>query len=124
MTEDSPPIDGDVSTAEDSPAKSDTTGDSAGSGDALGTAGGTLKDEQLLGEVFFADLQRKLTLAAVAVLALLAAFAIYRAYAATSQAIAIWFSRDFVPIFAAIFNVVVFLVAVAGIFYLVRRVAQ
>lgn len=80
-------------------------------------------ETQPLDERLLDDLGRKLTLAAVGILSLLAAYAVFRAYAATGRAIEIWFSADFVPIFAAAFNVVVFLVAVAGVVYLVRRVS-
>lgn len=120
MTDDEPPSDPDESSEDDPTSPAGPDRGPAAVGDAI--AAGS-DDETAVGEAVFSDLRRKLTLAAVGILALLAAVAVYRAYAATSRAIGIWFSRDFVPIFAAVFNVFVVLVAVAAIFYLVRRVS-
>lgn len=69
------------------------------------------------------DVRRKLLLAAIAVLALLATWATFQVYVSTSQAIGIWLSDAYVPIFRAGFNVVVVLVALAGILALVRELS-
>lgn len=60
-------------------------------------------------------------LAALGVLSLLAAVAVFRFYTAASRAIDIWISSDFVPVFQAAFNLVVLFLAVAGISVLLRR---
>lgn len=73
------------------------------------------------GALLGADFQRTLQGGAIVVLGLLATWATFQAYASASEAIGIWISDDFVPIFEAAFNVAVVLVALAGIVWLVRR---
>ena len=67
--------------------------------------------------------RRNLLLAGIVVLGLLATWATFQVYASASQAIGIWLSDAYVPIFQAIFNVVVVLVALAGILALVRELS-
>jgi hypothetical protein len=56
------------------------------------------------------------------VLILLALVATFRFYFAASNAISIWFSSDFVPIFQAAFNLLLLLASVAGLAVIVRRI--
>jgi hypothetical protein len=67
------------------------------------------------------DLVTLVEWAAFGVLCLLALVATFRFYFATSNAIRIWFSRDFVPIFQAVFNLLVLVASGIGISVLVRR---
>lgn len=71
-------------------------------------------------ELDWPELRRKLGLAAIGLLALLAAWALFQVYLSTSRVISIWVSPDFVPIFTAAFNAIVVVLAIAGIL-LVRR---
>jgi hypothetical protein len=59
--------------------------------------------------------------ATFAILCLLALVATFRSYFAASEAIRLWFSRDFVPVFQAAFNLVVLIASAIGISVLVRR---
>ncbi|WP_135363485.1 hypothetical protein [Halosimplex halophilum] len=61
--------------------------------------------------------------AAFAILCLLALVATFRFYFAASEAIRVWFSPDFVPVFQAVFNLVVLAASAVGISVLVRRIA-
>ena len=61
--------------------------------------------------------------AAFGILCLLALVATFRFYFAASEAIRIWFDRDWVPVFQAAFNLVVLVAAALGISVLVRRIA-
>jgi len=61
--------------------------------------------------------------AAFAILCLLALVATFRFYFAASEAIRVWFSPDFVPVFQAVFNLVVLAASAIGISVLVRRIA-
>ncbi|WP_436924547.1 hypothetical protein [Halosimplex amylolyticum] len=61
--------------------------------------------------------------AAFGILCLLALVATFRFYFAASEAIRVWFSPDFVPVFQAVFNLLVLVASVAGISVLVRRIA-
>lgn len=72
---------------------------------------------------FGPGVERKLQAAGAVVLGLIATWATFQVYFSLSRAIEIWFSRDFVPVFQAAFNLVVVLVAVAGIGWLVRELA-
>lgn len=65
-------------------------------------------------------LRHKLGVTAIGLLALLAAWALFQVYVSAGEAISIWVSPDFVPIFEAAFNAIVVIVAIAGIL-LVRR---
>lgn len=65
-------------------------------------------------------LRRKLAITAIGLLALLAGWALFQVYVSAGEAISIWVSPDFVPIFEAAFNAIVVVVAIAGIL-LVRR---
>lgn len=56
------------------------------------------------------------------ILCLLALVATFRFYFAASEAIRVWFSSDFVPVFQAAFNLVVLVAAALGISVLVRRI--
>lgn len=67
------------------------------------------------------DLVTYVQWAAFAILCLLALVATFRAYFAASEAIRIWFSRDFVPVFQFAFNLLVLIASAAGISVLVRR---
>ena len=60
--------------------------------------------------------------AAFGILCLLALVATFRFYFAASEAIRIWFNRDWVPVFQAAFNLVVLVAAAIGISVLVRRI--
>jgi hypothetical protein len=60
--------------------------------------------------------------AAFGVLCLLALVATFRFYFAASSAIRVWFSSDFVPVFQAVFNLVILVAAALGISVLVRRI--
>lgn len=57
------------------------------------------------------------------ILCLLALVATFRFYFAASEAIRVWFSSDFVPVFQAAFNLVILVAAALGISVLVRRIA-
>ena len=61
--------------------------------------------------------------AAFGILCLLALVATFRFYFAASEAIRVWFSPDFVPVFQAVFNLIVLVAAATGISILVRRIA-
>jgi hypothetical protein len=61
--------------------------------------------------------------AAFGILCLLALVATFRFYFAASEAIRLWFSPDFVPVFQAAFNLVVLALSALGISVLVRRIA-
>ena len=61
--------------------------------------------------------------AAFGILCLLALVATFRFYFAASEAIRVWFSPDFVPVFQAVFNLVVLVASAVGISILVRRIA-
>ncbi|WP_415381810.1 hypothetical protein [Halosimplex sp. TS25] len=61
--------------------------------------------------------------AAFAILCLLALVATFRFYFAVSEAIRVWFSPDFVPVFQAVFNLLVLVASALGISVLVRRIA-
>lgn len=65
--------------------------------------------------------RRYLMWTAVALLALLAVVATFRVYTSASTAIARFVAPDFRPLFQAAFNLVVLLLAVAGITGLLRR---
>jgi|GEM_PF-4917637 len=69
------------------------------------------------------DVWRNLLLGAIAVLGLLAAWATVQAYVSLSRAVEIWVSEPYVPIFGAAFNVIVVLVALAGILAVVRELS-
>lgn len=66
------------------------------------------------------ELRHKLGVSAIALLALLAAYALFQVYLSSATAISIWVSPDYVPIFTAAFNAIVVVAAIAGIL-LVRR---
>lgn len=85
--------------------------------------GPTAERSGLLEELTWPKLQRKLQLAAVVGLALLAAWAAFQVYLSLSRAIAIWLSADYVPIFQAVFNAAVVAVAIAGILWIRRALA-
>ncbi len=72
---------------------------------------------------FDSGVERKLKGAGAVVLGLIATWATFQVYFSLSRSIEIWFSRDFVPVFQAAFNLIVVLVAVAGIVWLVRELA-
>lgn len=59
--------------------------------------------------------------AAFAILCLLALVATFQFYFNVSDAIRVWFSPDFRPIFQALFNLVVLIASATGISLLVRR---
>jgi len=59
--------------------------------------------------------------AAFGILCLLALVATFRFYFAVSEAVQVWFSDDFVPVFQAVFNLVVLVGCALGISVLVRR---
>lgn len=59
--------------------------------------------------------------AAFGILCLLALVATFRFYFAAAEAIRLWFSPDFVPVFQAAFNLVVLIAAAVGVSVLVRR---
>lgn len=66
------------------------------------------------------DVWRYLRLGAVGLLSLLAVVATFRLYTSASSAIARWVSPDFVPAFQAAFNLIVLLLALAGLAMLYR----
>lgn len=59
--------------------------------------------------------------AAFGILCLLALVATFQFYFNVTEAIRVWFSPDFVPIFRAVFNLVVLIGSAIGISVLVRR---
>ena len=73
------------------------------------------------GPVSDADVWRYLRLGAVGLLAMLALIATVQLYTNTSAAIAQWLSPAYVPVFQAAFNLVVLLLALAGLAVLARR---
>lgn len=99
--------------ADDTVAAPDGAVETAPTGQAEG--GGELADDD------GRDLVTLVEWAAFGVLCLLALVATFRFYFATSNAIRIWFSRDFVPIFQAVFNLLVLVASGTGISVLVRR---
>lgn len=68
-----------------------------------------------------ADVWRYLRLGAIGLLSLLALIATVQLYTNTSAAIAEWVSPTYVPVFQAAFNLVVLLLALAGLAVLARR---
>lgn len=68
-----------------------------------------------------ADVWRYLRLGAIGLLALLALIATVQLYTNTSAAIARWVAPTYVPVFQAAFNLVVLLLALAGLAVLARR---
>jgi hypothetical protein len=105
-------------TAMDEPATDDETdsqGDAAASDESTEHLGATDRDSR---ERIVTALQY----GALAVLLLLALVSLFRFYFAASNAISIWISNDFVPIFQAVFNLVVLVLAVLGLSVLVRRI--
>ncbi|MFC7138250.1 hypothetical protein ACFQMA_23630 [Halosimplex aquaticum] len=69
------------------------------------------------------DLLAYVEWAAFGILCLLALVATFRFYFAASEAIRVWFSADFVPVFQAVFNLLVLVASALGISVLVRRIA-
>ncbi|WP_123534185.1 hypothetical protein [Halosimplex salinum] len=69
------------------------------------------------------DIRSYVQWAAFGILCLLALVATFRFYFAASEAIRVWFSPDFVPVFQAVFNLVVLVASAVGISLLVRRIA-
>jgi hypothetical protein len=132
MTDDSTPSD-DSTASTDEQVSADRTGDAAGSGSQ--SDGGTRSDGSHAGtaddlgpdaedDAFSWDrVRRGLIVSGIGVLGLLATWATFQIYGAASQAISIWLSEGFVPIFQALFNTVVVLVALAGILWLVRQLS-
>lgn len=59
--------------------------------------------------------------AAFGILSLLALVSTFRFYFAVSEAIRVWFTPDYVPIFQAVFSLVVLIASAIGISILVRR---
>lgn len=57
-------------------------------------------------------------------LLLLALIALVRFYASATEAISIWITQEYVPIFQAGFNLVVLLLAAIGISLLVRQLSR
>lgn len=78
------------------------------------------EDEGVFDDLDWPAMRHKLGVSAIGLLALLAAWALFRVYLSTGEAISIWVSPDFVPIFDAAFNAIVVVAAIAGIL-LVRR---
>jgi len=97
----------------------------ASSDEATMTDGAGLNETQDAGSAVLDDdgssLVGYVEWAAFVILCLLALVATFRFYFAASTAIEIWFNRDFVPIFQAVFNLVVLLACGIGISLLVRR---
>lgn len=85
--------------------------------------GPTAERSGLIEELTWPEVQRKLQLAAILGLALLAAWAAFQVYLSLSRAIAIWLSADYVPLFQAVFNAAVVTVAIAGILGIRRALA-
>lgn len=85
--------------------------------------GATVQRSGWLRDLTWPELRRKLLLAAILGLALLAAWASFQVYVSVSRAVGLWISRDFVPIFQAVFNAAVVAVAIAGILRIRRGLA-
>ena len=68
-----------------------------------------------------ADVWRVLRLGATGLLALLAVVATIQLYTNASTAISRWVAPEFVPAFQAVFNLVVLLLALAGLAWLARQ---
>lgn len=68
-----------------------------------------------------ADVWRVLRLGATGLLALLAVVATVQLYTNASAAISRWIAPEFVPAFQAVFNLVVLLLALAGLAWLARQ---
>ena len=68
-----------------------------------------------------ADVWRYLRLGTVGLLSLLVLVSTVQLYANASAAIGRWVSPDFVPVFQAAFNLVVLLLALAGLAVVARR---
>lgn len=98
-------------TAEDAEVTGDDAGTETSSHAAVSDGDGGVTD---------IDVWRYLRLGAVALLSLLALLATVRLYTSASAAIAGWVSPDFVPVFQAAFNLVVLLLALAGLAALYR----
>lgn len=120
-------------TAEDTATDDGSTARPAGSSESAATAadgaeagqpddavvadesseGRTVTGSRLVGFVEYATF---------ALLCLLALVATFRFYFAASEAIRLWFSPDFVPVFQAAFNLLVLVAAALGVSLLVRRI--
>ena len=98
---------------------SDQSADVGGS-DADRFAGDDADDRSTSG-LADAEVWRYLRLGAIGLLALLALVATFQLYTNTSAAIARWVSPTYVPVFQAAFNLVVLLLALAGLAVLARR---
>ena len=90
------------------------------SDESADTAEQTVNDESESG-LADADVWRYLRLGATGLLAMLALVATFQLYTNTSAAITQWVSPTYVPVFQAAFNLVVLLLALAGLAVLARR---
>lgn len=99
--------------------------DPAGSADAAGTGGPTVESGQDTDvDVRLPDADRVaayLQWGALAVLVLFALVAAVSFYTSVGRIIDIWVASEFQPVFYAAFNLLVFLLAAAGISVLLRR---
>lgn len=93
----------------------DATTESNDQRDEPSTDGGTVTEQS------GRDLVTYVEYAAFAILCLLALVATFRFYFAASTVIDVWFSSDFVPVFQAVFNLVILVASAIGISLLVRR---
>jgi len=110
-------FDGDADRTAPSPTSEGRSADggmTADSGRDAAGSGGPVDGRDIVGYVQWA---------AFAILCLLALVATFRFYFAASEAIRVWFSPDFVPVFQAVFNLVVLAASAIGISVLVRRIA-
>ena len=88
--------------------------------DETADAGGTTADDAPASGLADVEVWRYLRLGAIGLLAMLALVATFQLYTNTSAAIARWVSPTYVPVFQAAFNLVVLLLALAGLAVLAR----
>ncbi|QLH78718.1 hypothetical protein HZS55_16100 [Halosimplex rubrum] len=111
------------SNSDDATAQGDDQPIDARSADSGTAAEGDRDPARSEGGVDGRDIVGYVQWAAFAILCLLALVATFRFYFAASEAIRVWFSPDFVPVFQAVFNLVVLAASAIGISVLVRRIA-
>jgi hypothetical protein len=99
-------------------------GDDAPVPDPEGSASDPSSSEPESGGRRLDDLGRYLNYGAIALLSLFALVAAFRFYFAASNSVSTWVTDEYVSIFQAAFQLVVLLVAVAGIAWQLRRLGE
>jgi hypothetical protein len=100
------------------------SGDSANETQPTGGRGDAAGPATARGGDTGSRLVRVVEYATFGILSLLALVATFRFYFAASEAIRVWFSSDFVPVFQAAFNLVVVIAAAIGVSVLIRRIKR